>query len=42
MKKILLSFTLGAALGVVAYTKMQKSKLPQKALDTAQEKLNNM
>lgn len=39
MKRMLISFTLGAIAGAVALKKMEKSDVPEKALKAAQEKL---
>lgn len=39
MKQILLGFTIGAIAGAVALKKMENSKVPEKALKAAQEKL---
>ncbi len=41
MKRLLLGFTIGAITGAMAYQKMQKSKLPEKVIRTAQEKLES-
>lgn len=42
MKKLLLGFTVGAITGAVAYNKMHKNKLPEKALESVQEKVKKM
>lgn len=41
MKSLLFSFTLGALAGAVALKKMENSKVPEKALKAAQEKLSD-
>lgn len=41
MKRLLVGMTLGAVLGAVALKKMEKSKVPEKVLQSAQEKLND-
>lgn len=39
IKRLLIGFTIGAVAGAVAYKKMEDSKLPEKVLQSAQEKL---
>lgn len=39
MNKLLFGLMAGAVLGAVAYKKIEDAKLPEKALETAQEKL---
>ncbi len=39
MKKLLIGAAIGAALGMVAYKKMQDGKVAEKALDVAKEKI---
>ena len=39
MKRIILGFRIGAIAGAVALKKMENSKVPEKALKAAQEKL---
>ncbi len=39
MKRLLVGFAVGALTGIMTYQKMQKSKLPEKVLEAAQEKL---
>lgn len=39
MKRLLVGITLGAVLGAVALKKMENSKVPEKVLQSAQEKL---
>lgn len=41
MKRIILGFTLGAIAGAVALKKMENSKVPEKALKAAEEKLSS-
>ena len=39
MNKLLFGLTIGAVIGAVAYKKMEDSKIPEKALESAHEKL---
>lgn len=39
MKRLLVGFTLGAIAGAIALKKMEESKVPEKAVKAAQEKL---
>lgn len=39
MKRMLLGFTVGAIAGAIALKKMEKNKVPEKALKVAQKKL---
>lgn len=39
MNKILFGFTVGMVAGAIALKKMEKSKVPEKALDAAKKKL---
>lgn len=39
MNKLLFGLAVGALLGAVAYKKMEDSKIPEKALESAHEKL---
>lgn len=39
MKRLLFGFTLGIVAGAIAFKKMEKSKMPEKVIDAAREKL---
>lgn len=39
MKKLLFGFTVGIVAGAIAFKKMEKSKVPEKAVKMAQKKL---
>lgn len=41
MNKLIFGFTIGAIAGALALKKMEKSKVPEKALKAAQEKLSD-
>lgn len=41
MKRLLIGFTLGAIASAVALKKMEKSDMPEKALEAAQKKLKD-
>lgn len=42
MNKLLFGFTLGIVAGAVALKKMEKNKVPEKAVKMAQKKLKEM